>query len=80
MRDYKVVSELAGQLATSPKALSERMRKLGVPIIGAHQVAPGVSRGGVVALGDILVSGLHQPQALLFSENTDRPADELIQV
>lgn len=80
MKHYKVVSELAGQLGTSPKALSDKLRKLGVPIIGTLQVTPGVSRGGVIALRDILVSGLHQPQAQLFGQSTDEAADELMHV
>lgn len=66
MRDYKVVSELAGHLGTSPKAVSERLKALGVPILGTMQVAPGVMRGGLVAVKDILFSGLSPKQAQLF--------------
>lgn len=65
MRRYKVISELALQLETSPKALTERLRKLGIPIVGALPVAPGVTRGGLVTLQDILSTQLHQSQALL---------------
>ncbi|MEZ2622815.1 hypothetical protein ACBP82_00330 [Paenalcaligenes hominis] len=66
MRDYKTVSELAGHLGTSPKAVSERLKALGVPILGTMQVAPGVVRGGLVALKDVLFSGFSPKQALLF--------------
>lgn len=68
MCDYKTVSELAGLLGTSPKAVSERLKALGVPILGAMQVAPGVVRGGLVALKDVLFSGLSPKQAQLFDE------------
>ncbi|HBT32669.1 MAG TPA: hypothetical protein DEB15_07450 [Pusillimonas sp.] len=59
MRHYKVISELALLLATSPKALTDRLRKLGIPIIGALPVAPGVTRGGLVTLQDVLSTHLY---------------------
>lgn len=65
MQRYKVISELARQLETSPKALTERLRKLGIPIVGALPVVAGVTRGGLVTLQDILSTQLHQSQALL---------------
>ncbi|WP_417251269.1 TniQ family protein [Castellaniella sp.] len=68
MRRYKVVSELARQLETSPKALSEKLHKLGVPIIGTQAVSPGVTRGGLVELRQILVRGLYQPQMSLLAD------------
>lgn len=80
MRDYKVISELAVQLGTSAKALSERLRKLGVPIFGAMPVAPGVTRGGLVALKDVLGSGLYQSQVQLFGHSEQEAADEPTQI
>ncbi|MGB3837026.1 hypothetical protein [Castellaniella sp.] len=68
MGRYKVVSELARQLETSPKALSDKLHKLGVPIIGAQAVSPGVTRGGLVELRQILVRGLYQPQMSLLAD------------
>lgn len=72
MRRYKVVSELARQLGTSPKALSEKLHKLGIPIIGAQVVSPGVTRGGLVELRQILMRGLYQPQMSFLDD--DQPA------
>jgi|GEM_PF-4161443 len=40
MGRYKVVSELAHQLETSPKSLTEKLHKMGIPILGAQAVAP----------------------------------------
>jgi hypothetical protein len=68
MRRYKVVSELAHQLETSSKALSDKLHKMGVPIIGAQAVSPGVTRGGLVELRQILVRGLYQPQMSLLAD------------
>lgn len=36
------VRELVIQLKTSPKAVTERLRKLGVPLFGAMLISPGV--------------------------------------
>lgn len=69
MRDYKMVSELVAQLETSPKAVSERLRTLGVSIVGGVQMVPGVARGGLVATTDILFSGLSSKQSQLFAQD-----------
>lgn len=66
MKDYKVVSELAKELDTTSKVLTERLRKMGIPIVGTQTVSPEVIRGGLVQSKNILVSGLYQPQAILF--------------
>lgn len=68
MGRYKVVSELARQLETSPKSLTEKLHKMGIPILGAQAVSPGVTRGGLVELRQILVRGLYQPQMNLLDD------------
>lgn len=68
MGRYKVVSELAHQLETSPKSLAEKLHKMGIPIIGTQVVAAGVKRGGLVELKQILVLGLYQPQINLLDD------------
>jgi hypothetical protein len=68
MGRYKVISELARQLETSPKSLTEKLHKMGIPILGAQAVAPGVTRGGLVELKQILVRGLYQPQMSLLAD------------
>jgi hypothetical protein len=65
---YKVVSELAHQLKTTPKALSDKLHKMGVPILGAQTESPGVTRGGLVELRQILVRELYQPQMSLLAD------------
>jgi hypothetical protein len=69
MGRYKVVSELAHQLKTTPKALSDKLRKMGVPILGAQTVSPGVTRGGLVELPQILLRELYQPQMSLLEDD-----------
>ncbi|MER1939891.1 hypothetical protein ABS755_04190 [Castellaniella sp. FW104-16D08] len=69
MGRYKVVSELARQLETSPKSLTEKLHKMGIPILGAQAVAPGVTRGSLVELKQILVRGLYQPQINLLDDD-----------
>ncbi|MGX5659007.1 hypothetical protein ACWKWV_04680 [Castellaniella ginsengisoli] len=53
----------------SPKSLTEKLHKMGIPILGAQAVAPGVTRGGLVELKQILVRGLYQPQINLLDDD-----------
>lgn len=62
------MSELAHQLKTTPKALSDKLHKTGVPILGAQAVSPGMTRRGLVELPRIQVRELYQPQMSLLGE------------
>lgn len=65
MQKYVPVGDLAKELNTTAKALSDRLRKLGIPIVGAHETSPGVSRGGLVLRMDDVGSALVQHQGVI---------------
>lgn len=70
MSKYRVVSELASQLGTSPKALTEKLVRLGIPIVGAKkETSTGASRGGLVEQLHLYSPDIYQLQSGLFVDS-----------
>lgn len=75
MSKYRVVSELALQLGTNPKALTEKLAKLGIDVVGAKfDESSNTHRGGLVEQVQIFNVNLFQVQADLFKRGAS-PSD-----